>query len=118
VEVRLGGPAAIEPFAPTATTLNTGGRRTEFDETVVPGLAKDDTERLGGGVSGTDVVGLSAGNQVLVVAGAKVPVPGLAVRREMGYPPGLVGMDVLGGTVLALDADPAGLVIWQVDGAR
>ena len=98
--------------------LNTGGRRTEFDETVVPGLATGDPERLGGGVSGTDVVGLPAGDQVLVVAGAQVPVPGLAVRRGMGYPPGLVGMDVLRGTVLALDADPAGFVTWQVDGPR
>ena len=108
--------AAIEPFAPTATMLNTGGRRTEFDETVVPGLAAGDQERLGGGVSGADVVGMPAGDQVLAVAGAKIPVPGLAVRREMGYPPGLVGMNVLRGTVLALDADPAGLVTWQLDG--
>jgi hypothetical protein len=63
-------------------------------------------------------VGLPAGDQVLVVARAKVPVPGFAARREMGYPPGLVGMDVLRGTVLALDADRAGLVTWQVDGPR
>src|SRR5262245_20042531 len=30
--------AAITPFPETATMLNTGGRNTEFDETVVPGL--------------------------------------------------------------------------------
>jgi hypothetical protein len=108
--------AAIEPFAPTATMLNTGGRRTEFDETVVPGLAAGDPERLGGGVSGADVLGIPAGDQVLAVAGARIPVPDLAVRRDMGYPPGLVGMNVLRGTVLALDADPAGLVTWQLDG--
>lgn len=106
--------AAIEPFAETQAMLNTGGRRTEFDETVVPGLTGGDPERLGGGVSGADVVGALAGDQVLVVAGAKIRLPSLAVRREMGYPSGLIGMDVLRGTVLALDADPAGLVTWQL----
>jgi hypothetical protein len=108
--------AAIEPFAPTAAMLNTGGRRTEFDESVVPGLAAAGEERLGGGVSGADVMGTPAGDQVLIVGGARVPVPRLAVRREMGYPPGLVGMNVLRGTVLALDANPAGVVTWQLDG--
>jgi hypothetical protein len=106
--------AAVKPFAETAAMLNTGGRSTEFDETVVPGLAAGDTERLGGGVSGADVVGAIAGDQVLVVGGMEIPVAKLAVRREMGYPPGLVGMNVLRGTVLALDADPAGLVTWQL----
>jgi hypothetical protein len=106
--------AAIEPFAETATMLNTGGRRTEFDEIVVPGLAGGDSERLGGGVSGADVVGTLVGDQVLVVAGARIPLPSLAVRPEIGYPPAMIGMDVLRGTVLALDADPAGTVTWQL----
>jgi hypothetical protein len=108
--------AAIEPFGQTLAMLNTGGRRTEFDEAVVPGLATGAAERLGGGVSGADVMGAPAGDQVLIVGGARVPVPALAVRREMGHPPGLIGMNVLAGTVLALDGDPAGLVTWQFVG--
>jgi hypothetical protein len=108
--------AAVKPFPETAAMLNTGGRNTEFDETVVPGLTAGDAERLGGGVSGAHVVGSIAGDQVLVVGGTEIPVARLAVRRELGYPPGLVGMNVLRGTVLALDADPAGVVTWQVGG--
>jgi hypothetical protein len=106
--------AAIEPFAETNTMLNTGGRRTEFDATAVPGLAGGDPERLGGGVSGADVVGALTGDRMLAVAGARIPLQSLAVRREMGYPPAMIGMDVLRGTVLALDADPAGRVTWQL----
>jgi hypothetical protein len=107
---------AIDPFPETAVMLNTGGRGTEFDETGVPGLAVGEQERLGGGVSGVDVVGTRAGGQVLVVGGAKVEVASLAVRREMGHPPAFVGMDVLRGTVLALDSHPGGVVTWQLGG--
>jgi hypothetical protein len=110
--------AAVKPFPETAAMLNTGGRNTEFDESVVPGLAASDTERLGGGVCDTDVVGpIAGGDQVLVVGGTEIPVASLAVHKEMGYPPGLIGMNVLRGTVLALDADPAGMVTWQLSGA-
>jgi Aspartyl protease len=107
---------AIEPFPQTAVMLNTGGRGTEFDETVVPGLAAGKHERLGGGVSGADVVGTRAGDQVLLVGSSRIAVASLAVRRNMGDPSGLVGMDVLRGTVLALDADPGGVVTWQLGG--
>jgi hypothetical protein len=107
---------AIEPFPQTAVMLNTGGRGTEFDETVVPGLAAGQHERLGGGVSGADVVGTRADDQVLIVGSSRIPIARLAVRRNMGHPAGLVGMDVLRGTVLALDADPGGVVTWQLGG--
>jgi hypothetical protein len=107
---------AIEPFPQTAVMLNTGGRGTEFDETVVPGLAAGKHERLGGGVSGADVVGTRAGDQVLLVGSSRIAVASLAVRRNIGDPSGLVGMDVLRGTVLALDADPGGVVTWQLGG--
>jgi hypothetical protein len=68
---------AIDPFPETAVMLNTGGRGTEFDETVVPDLAVGEQER---------------------------------------HPPALVGMEVLRGTVFALDSDPGGVVTWQLGG--
>ena len=89
----------------------------EFDETVVPGLAAGEHEGLGGGVvSGADFVGTRAGDQVLLVGGSRIAIASLAVRRHIGHPARNVGMDVLRGTVLALDADPGGVVTWQLGG--
>lgn len=107
-------PAAIAPFDPTPAMLNTGGKHTEFDVSVLPDLAPAAFERLGAGVSGADVHGSVIGAQTLVVAGASLPVGGLALREGMIYPHALVGMDVLRGTVLACDADPGGALRWQV----
>lgn len=107
-------PAAVRPFAEIPMLLNTGGKRTEFSSAAVPGLGDGRAKRLGGGVSGADVVGASAGAQTLVVAGHEVPIAELAVRESMPDPQGMVGMDVLRGTVLACAADPAGRVVWQL----
>lgn len=106
--------AAVRPFAEIPTLLNTGGKRTEFSSAAVPGLGDGRAERLGGGVSGADVLGASAGPQTLVVAGHEVPIAQLAVRETMHDPQGMVGMDVLRGTVLTCAADPAGRVVWQL----
>ena len=107
-------PAAVRPFDELPTLLNTGGKRTEFSRSAVPGLGDGSTERLGGGVSGADVLGSSAGARVLTVAACDVPVADLAVREEMHDPQGMVGADVLRGTVLACAADRSRLVVWQV----
>ena len=109
-------PAAIRPHAEIPTMLNTGGRRTEFSADAVPGLAAGSEERLGGGVSGADVLEVSAGEAILVVAGQNVPVATLAVRASMHDPQGTVGMDVLPGTILAICADIARPVFWQLPG--
>jgi hypothetical protein len=107
-------PAAIAPFPEIPTLIDTGGKRTEFARTVVPGLAAGAEERIGGGISGADVLGSLAGPQTLVVGGAEVPVPNLAVRDSMEPPHGLVGMDVLRGTVLACAHDRTRPVLWQI----
>ena len=107
-------PAAVRPFAEMPTLLNTGGKRTEFSSAAVPGLGDGTLERLGGGVSDTDVIGSSGGAQVLAVAGHDVPVERLAVRETMHDPQGMVGADVLRGTVLACAADRARRVVWQI----
>lgn len=106
--------AAVRPFEEIPTLLNTGGKRTEFSRATVPGLGGGSPETLGGGVSGADVLGSEAGAQVLAVGGRDVPVARLAVRETMHDPQGMVGMDVLRGTVLTCAADPAGRVVWQL----
>ncbi len=98
--------AAIEPFAIVATMLNTGGRQTEFASSAVPGLRGTGDGRGGTGVGGGKVVGSDAGEHVLLVGDARIPVPRLVVRDEMDGPPGLVGQDVLRGTALICSADP------------
>jgi hypothetical protein len=50
---------------------------------------------------------------VLEVAGREVHVAELAVR-DVTHDPGMVGIDVLRGTVLAFSADRSRPVVWQV----
>jgi hypothetical protein len=51
---------------------------------------------------------------VLEVAGREVHVAELAVRDVTHDPQGMVGIDVLRGTVLAFSADRSRPVVWQV----
>ncbi len=106
--------AAISPHPEIPTMLNTGGRHTEFASDAVPGLAGSASKRLGGGVSGADVIGAEVGEATLLVAGHELRVPSLAVRTAMHDPQGLVGMNVLRGTILAVWADPSRPVLWQI----
>jgi len=41
-----------------------------------------------------------------------VPVPRLLLRDDIGNAPGLIGMDILRGTVLMVSADKRRPVIW------
>lgn len=106
--------ASISPHPEIPTMLNTGGRHTEFSSDAVPGPARAPSERLGGGVSGADVMGATVGEATLVVSGHEVQVSSLAVRTSMHDPQGLVGMDVLRGTILAVCADVSRPVLWQI----
>ncbi len=110
--------AEIEPFEGIPTMLNTGGKRTEFSKAAVPGLSVGASERLGGGVSGSDYAGGSVGPQTLVVHGKRLSVPALAVREQMHDPQGIVGVDVLRGTVLCCAADRERPVYWCVQAAQ
>jgi hypothetical protein len=105
---------AIVPFDETAVLVNSGGKHTEFDVTVVPGLAPAVLGRLGGGVSGSDVMGSVVGAQTLAIGGRRIPVAELALREGMVYPHAMIGRDLLRGTVVACDADPGGVLFWQV----
>jgi hypothetical protein len=106
--------AAIEPFAPVTTILNTGGRATEFASAAVPDLG-DAIEREGGaGVSGAPVIGADAGLRIIQVKGGRIPVANLVVRPQIDGPAALVGMDVLRGTALIVGADRSEPVTWLV----
>lgn len=106
--------AALEGFAEMPTMLNSGGKQTEYSAASVPGLRAQAVGRLGGGVSGADYSGGSVGRQTLVADGRSLPVENVHVRDQMHDPQGLVGMDVLRGTVLTCAADQSRPVFWQI----
>lgn len=62
--------------------------------------------------------GALVGERTLRVGGATFPVPGLLVRDEIGSMQGLIGMDVLRGTVLVVTADERRDVTWLVPTRR
>jgi hypothetical protein len=105
--------AAVEPFAPVMTMLNSGGRGTEFARRAVPGPAGPARDP-GSGVSGAAVNASEAGARTVTVGPARLPVDRLLVRDEMDDPPGLIGTDVLRGTALIFGADPTTPVTWLV----
>ena len=111
-------PATLEAFEEMPTLLNTGGKGSEYSASALAGMASRSSERLGGGVSGADYVGWSVGPQSVVLDGHRVAIPALKVRQEMHDPQGMVGMDVLRGTVLACAADVGRPVFWQVPSPR
>ena len=108
---------AVVPHAEVTTLIDTGGRDTEYASAAVPGVAGGEQERLGGSVSGADVIGQRAGAAVLQVGDAQVRVENLSIRDTMD-PPGLIGMDVLRGTVVVCNDDPKGHVLWLVPNER
>jgi Aspartyl protease len=106
--------AAIEPFDRVPTMLNTGGRGTEFAAWAVPGLIGGDEHEPGHGVGGSVVAGTSVVGRTLDVGGVRCPVPRLLIREEIDGLGGLIGMDVLRGTALAVAADRRRPVHWLV----
>ena len=105
---------AIEPFAPVPTMLNTGGRGTEFAVAAVPGLVGVAQGDAGKGVGGAPVLGAVVEDRILRIGGARLPVARLLIRDEIDTMLGLVGMDVLRGTVLVVSADRAKHVRWLI----
>lgn len=104
--------AAIEPFSPVDTMLNSGGICTEFAEMAVPGLQGLMPERFGKGISGADVTGLEVSQQILSAGQARLEVPLLLVRKQMPPPPGQIGMDLLQQTALLISPDKKQAVQW------
>ena len=106
--------AALDGFAEMPTLLNTGGKQTEYSAAALPGLSPASIGRLGGGVSGSDYSGGSVGPRALVVGGRRVAIVDVHLREQMHEPEGMLGMDVLRGTVLTFAPDSSRPVFWQI----
>ncbi len=85
-----------------------------IDHSVVPELSGDRYESGGRGVSGADVAGHEILGQILRVADAGFEIPILFVRQQMPNPPGMIGMDLLAGSVLAIAPTPSDTIHWLV----
>jgi predicted aspartyl protease len=104
--------AAIDGFEPVLTLVDTGGKATTFTADAVPGLTVGERVSSGRGVGGTEAFGMTAAGQVLAVGDARLPIPRLIVREDHRGYPGLVGMDLLRGCVLAVSANPGQPMAW------
>ncbi len=106
--------ASVEPNQPVVTMLDTGGKRTQFTAAGVPDGGEGPQAITGHGVGGGASYGTELAARTLLVGGARLPVRSLIVGPEMDGRDGLVGMDVLRGTVLTVSGDPDRPVLWQV----
>jgi hypothetical protein len=109
--------AAIDPFEPVVTLVDTGGKSTVFAAKAVPGPAGEQGG-AGRGVSGTQIMGSMVADQTLVVGDARLLVARLVIGEAMDEQDDLVGADVLRGTMLAVSADRTRPVYWLVRPAR
>ncbi|MDP9273279.1 MAG: hypothetical protein M3O93_07095 [Chloroflexota bacterium] len=109
---------AIDTHDPVVTLLDTGGMRTEFAGSAVPGLRGLRPGSGGRGVGGGQTLGVEVENRTLRVGDATLPVPNLLIREEIGNAPGLIGMDILRGTILVVSTDEGQPVIWFVPTQR
>lgn len=110
--------AAIDPFEPVVTMLDTGAKRTQFATVAVPGLKGGARRSSGRGVGGREGFGLEIQGRTLHVGGANLPVPTLLLGTGINEAQGLIGMDLLRGTVLAVGSDPSRPVLWLVPPER
>ncbi|HUR17303.1 MAG TPA: aspartyl protease family protein [Candidatus Limnocylindrales bacterium] len=99
--------AGIEGYPEVRAVLDTGGKETEFTVSAVPGLIAREMQRLGAGVSGGGYEGGFVGPHTLLLGGARLSVPDLAVREQIHDVDAIVSMDALRGTVIAAAADLA-----------
>lgn len=99
--------AAVEPFDPVVVMLDTGSGDTAFARSAVPGLSGAPPVAMGRAVGGDELYGAQVRDQVLRFGDDTFPIAVMSIEeqppREHGE--GLIGMDVLRGTVLAVSPD-------------
>lgn len=108
---------AIDGGDDVETMLNTGGRSTEFSSVVVPVDPAMEIQHGGTGLSGAGVMGRRVGPRTLHVGDAsssRIPIGDLLVRDGMDDPPGMVGSDLLRGTILVIAGDTGRDVRWLI----
>ena len=106
-------PAAVRPFADVSTLLNTGGKRTEF----VSAASRESTRARRSGLGAASAAPTSSARRPAPRRSGRrheLPVAQLAVRESMPDIQGMVGIDVLRGTVLACSADLRRRVILRI----
>jgi hypothetical protein len=106
--------AAIDDFDPVPAMLNTGGRGSEFASWAVPGLEGRPDDEPGHGVGGSAVIGVAIEGRSLTIADRTFSLERLLIRDEIEALGGLIGMDVLRGSVLVVAADRQRPVRWLV----
>jgi hypothetical protein len=106
--------ASVAPYPEMVTMLDTGGKRTEAAVAVVPGLAGGARLSTGRGVGGGEAFGSEVEGQTLQAGGGSLPIARLVLRDEVEGRGGLVGMDTLRGTLLAVNRDMAQPVYWLI----
>ena len=94
--------------------LDSGGRQTQFTASTLPGLVGGQQRSSGRGVGGSEAFGSEVTGQRLRVGGAAIPLHSLHLVDAMEGRDGLVGMDLLRGTVLTVSGDATRPVLWQV----
>ena len=104
--------AAIAPHEPVPTMLDTGARVTEFATSAVPGIEEGERRSVGRGVGGTERFGRAVTDRELILGSQRIPLASLVLVDGHGDALGLVGMDVLRGTVLALNGDQQRPIWW------
>jgi hypothetical protein len=107
--------AAIDGYPEVLTLLDSGARSTSFAEDAVPGLTGGAEAVSGRGLAGREIRAPVVEGARLRVADAVLPIGSLFVTPEAhGVVQGVIGMDLLRGTVLVLAADVASPVTWFV----
>lgn len=109
--------AGIDAHPPVVTMIDTGARTTQFAAEAVPDLATGSRTSAGRGVGGTESFGVEATDVELVAGGTRLRVPRLLVVAGHGEAQGLVAMDLVRGTVLAIGPGMR-TVIWLVPEER
>jgi hypothetical protein len=114
--------AAIVPFEKRVMIIDTGDATTEIVASAVPGLAASPPTASGYAAGGADVTSIEVKGQTLEAGGASFVVPVLGVRdipipKDFAGPEppaGVLGMDVLKGTVVALGRGTSHRARWLV----
>lgn len=108
--------AALLPGADALVELDSGGSGTEFLASYAGPAVETEQKSAGVGISGKEVLGSNGGARVVRVGGVEVAAPQVVLRQTMSQPDlkGLVGMDMLKSTVLAVTRSTKQPVLWLV----
>jgi hypothetical protein len=106
--------AGVEPYPPVPFLFNTGSRDTELARQAAPDLSAGPSGPIGRGVSGAQILGARTGPQVLRLGDVRVALDSVTLRTDLGEPMGMLGQDVLRGTVVAVGPERGSPVLWQV----